>query len=133
MLGEKLGDGGERSAVDLLPALVDFLFLLGLPELVDPAQAVVGGEDLDGRLASSFSRGSRSLRGELDLQQHVVGAEDLRQHPAGITGRQHEAVRGVLGGASSSHSSRLTATPSGCMSRWFSARKRANSIRCQYS
>ncbi len=32
------------------------------------------------------------LRGELDLQQHVIGPEDLRQHPAGVSGRQDVAV-----------------------------------------
>ena len=32
--------------------------------------------------------------------------------------------------ANSSHSSRVTATPVGCMSRSFSARNRGNSIRC---
>ena len=46
MLGEELRDGRQGPSVDLLAALVDLVLLLGLPELVDPAQAVVGGEDL---------------------------------------------------------------------------------------
>ena len=46
----------------------------------------------EGRLASSFSRGSRSLIGELDLQQHVVNPKDLGQHPTGVTSRQNEPV-----------------------------------------
>src|SRR5712692_10191389 len=47
-LGEKLRDGRERAAVDLFAALINLLLLLGLPELVDPAETVVSDECISG-------------------------------------------------------------------------------------
>ena len=93
MLGEKLGDGGERPPVDLLAALVDLVLLLALPELVDPPERVVGGEDRDGQARQQLLQREPVVDRELDLQQHVVGAEDFGKHPAGIFRRQDEAVR----------------------------------------
>ena len=37
MLGEELGDGGQRVGVDLVAGFVDGIFFLGAPELIDPA------------------------------------------------------------------------------------------------
>ena len=42
MLGEELGDGGERVGVDLVAGFVDRVFFLRAPELIDPAKRVVG-------------------------------------------------------------------------------------------
>jgi hypothetical protein len=41
-LGEQLGDGGQLVGADLHFRRVDLVLALGLPELVDPAQAVAG-------------------------------------------------------------------------------------------
>ena len=76
------------------PLLLTSSFFFGLPELVDPAEAVVGEEGLLRQAGQQLLQREPLLRGELDLQQHVVGAENLRQHPAGVTRRQDEAVRG---------------------------------------
>src|ERR1700687_3464356 len=40
VFGKEWGNRGERVPVDLLAALVDFVFPLGLPELIHPAKAV---------------------------------------------------------------------------------------------
>ena len=61
------------------------------------------------------------------------GAGKEEAEKDGGEGEAPEADGGAADGASSSHSSRLTATPSGCMRRWFSARNRANNMRCQHS
>ena len=92
VFGEQLRHRGQGSTVDLLAALVDLILPLGLPELVDPAQAVVGQERFLSAACEQLFQSEAMLRGELDLQQHVVGAEDLRQHLAGVAGRQREAV-----------------------------------------
>ena len=94
VLGEQLRHRGQGPPVDLVAALVDLVLLLGLPELVHPSQAVVGDEGPLRQAGEQFLQLQPLLRGEVDLQQHVVGAENLRQHPAGITRRKDEAVRG---------------------------------------
>ena len=68
---------GSVAPVDLVAALVDLVLLLRLPELVDPAEAVVGREDVARQAREQLLQREPVLGGELDLQQHVVGAEDF--------------------------------------------------------
>jgi hypothetical protein len=92
VFGEKLRHGRDRARVDLVAALVD-LFLPGcLPELVHPAETVVRQKRLRRQFAQQFLERQPMFRGELDFQEHVVGAKHLRQHAAGVPGRQDEAV-----------------------------------------
>ena len=82
-LGEQLGDGGQLVGANLHFGGVDFVFALGLPELVHPAQAVAGLKHLGGQ------RGQQALQLALVLgckgqrKHRAVGLEDLRQHPRG--------------------------------------------------
>jgi len=46
ILGEQLGHGRQFIRADLVVALVHLLLAFGLPELVDPADGVVGLENL---------------------------------------------------------------------------------------
>ena len=93
VLGEELRDGWQRPSVDLLTALVDLVLLLALPELIDPAQAIVGGENLGRQARQQLFQGQPLVDGKLDIQQHVVNPKDLGEHTTGITSRQNEPVR----------------------------------------
>ena len=136
-LGEELGYGWQLPRADLDLGCVDLVLLLGLPELIDPAEAVGGGEYVQWQVA------------------HQALQFLLATPAAGPVGRPGESSRKIWGSmrvakraassqplaapssaARSSHSSRVTATGSsgsGYINRWFSARKRAKSMRCQCS
>ena len=96
MLGEQLRDGGQGLARDLVAGGVDLIFALRLPELIDPPQAVLGGEDLDRQLGDQLLQRPLVLRREADLEHGIVGPENLRQHPGRVTCRQRPAVRRTL-------------------------------------
>ena len=93
MLGEQLRDGGQGLARDLVAGGVDLIFALRLPELIDPAQAVLGGEDLDRQLGDQLLQRPLVLRREADLEHGIIGPENLRQHPGRVACRQRPAVR----------------------------------------
>src|SRR4051794_10309063 len=82
-LGEELCNGREVSAADLPPAVVDLLFLLALPVLIDPAERVVCDEDLAGEAAEDCLKRLPALRRQLDSQARIVGSEDAGQHLPG--------------------------------------------------
>ena len=46
MLGEQLRDSGQLVGADLVARFIDLLLMLGLPELIDPAQAIISSEDV---------------------------------------------------------------------------------------
>ncbi len=97
VFGEQLRHGRQRAAVDLVAALVHLFLPARLPELVDPAQAIVGQERFAGQAGQQLFRGQPLFRCELDVQQHVVGAKNLGQHPASVAGREDEPVRRPFG------------------------------------
>lgn len=92
MLGEELGHRREVGAADLATGLVDLLLPLGLPELVDPAQGVVGGEHLGRQLGEDPLEPRPVLRREAHLVGRVVGPEDAGQHGGGIPRREHPLI-----------------------------------------
>ena len=133
VLGEELRDRRQLVGADLHLGLVDLVLLVRLPELVDPAEAVVG---LEHRLRQTLQQvlhlGAR-FRRQRDLKHRIVLAEDLRQHPLGI-------VAGQFAASPSPSRGRVPAlvecdgdADSGSIRRSVSARKRANSMRCQCS
>jgi len=80
VLGEELGHCRQLVGSDLDAAPVDLVFLFRLPELVGPAEGVVGGEN-GGRqgLEQPLERLS-GLRCECHLEGWVVGPEYAGQH-----------------------------------------------------
>ena len=96
VLGEELGDGGERVGVDLVAGFVDGVFFVRAPELIDPAEGVVGLEDGGGQLGDEPPQGLEMLRGEGDAEQRIVGPEDLREQPGGVAHGEGGAVGRLL-------------------------------------
>ncbi len=135
VLGEELGHRGEVGAADLALGGVDLLLLLGLPELVDPAEGVVGGEELRREVARGCARAPGGPRGRSGAGAAGSSGRKMPGSMRRRSGRRAARRRARLRrAASSAHSSRVTATPcSGWMSRSFSARKRAKSMRCHCS
>lgn len=54
------------------------LFALRLPELIDPAKAVLGGEDLDRQVGDQFLQRPFVLRRKADLEHRIVRAVSQR-------------------------------------------------------
>jgi len=82
VLGEELGDGGERFAGDLLAGLdagVDSFFLGGLPELVGPPEGVVGGEDFAGQVVENLLEFDADFGSHRHFKDGIARAEDLWQ------------------------------------------------------
>src|SRR5208337_3204629 len=79
-LGEELRYRGKRSPIDLMTALVDVVLFLALPELIDPTQAIVGGENLGRQARQQLFEGKAVVGGQLDIQEHIVNPKDLGQH-----------------------------------------------------
>ena len=79
VLGEELRHRAEVGAADLALGGVDLVLLLALPVLVDPAEAIVRGEDLlRERLHDRLEREPRLGR-ESKPDAGIVEAEDPRQ------------------------------------------------------
>ena len=99
VLGEELGDGGQLPGADLDAGLVDLVFALGLPELVGPAQGVVGAEGLGGQFVEQAAELDLVVGGQAQVQHRVVLAEDAGEGLGGEAAGQVEAVAGAqLGG-----------------------------------
>ena len=96
VFGEELGDGVEVGAADLALAAVDLVLFLRLPELVDPAQAVVGREDGGGQSIEQRLQFAPSFRGKAHLYRRIVLLKEAGQHGAGVTGRHFPAVGSPL-------------------------------------
>ncbi len=92
VLGEKLRHRRQFVAPILTSALLTRSFFVPLPELVDPAEAVVGEEDFAGqRFELLFELLARFGR-KLDFQHRVIGAKDGEQHALGELGGQLHPV-----------------------------------------
>ncbi|MPM04009.1 hypothetical protein SDC9_50276 [bioreactor metagenome] len=95
-LGEELGDGGQFPRPDLDLGRVDLVLLLGLPELVDPAQAVGGGEYFGREAGQKALQLVLVLGGEGKAEDRRIGPEDLGQHPGGVPRRKFPHAPGLL-------------------------------------
>ena len=91
-LGEELGDGGQLPRTDLDLGGVDLVLLLGLPELIDPAKAVGGGEDRKLQVGHQALQFLLMLGGQGELKYRRIEAKDLRQHAGGKPGGQFPTV-----------------------------------------
>src|SRR3954467_15440271 len=80
MLGEELRHGTDCGGIYLLATSIDLLFSPRLPELVHPAQTIVGGKDRLWQCVQELLQLLQILRRKRNLKQWIVGAEDLRQH-----------------------------------------------------
>jgi hypothetical protein len=109
LLGEKLRHRrqfvGAHLGAGLLHLPLHFFLLRRLPELVAPAQAVVGLEDGGGQLGEQGFERLFGFQRHLDRQGRAVGAEDVGQHACGVvagdfpfaTGGRVETQLRVLG------------------------------------
>ena len=99
VLGEELRHRAEVGAADLALGGVDLVLLLTLPVLVDPAEAIVRGEDLPReRFHDRLEREPR-LGSESKPDAGVVEAEDPRQDLGREASRHPPRIRLVqLGG-----------------------------------
>src|SRR3989442_6256599 len=88
VLSKQLCDGWQSLARDLVAGGVNLIFALRLPELIDPAQAVLSGKDLDRQIGDEFLQRPFVLRREADLENGIIGPEYLRQHPGRVACRQ---------------------------------------------
>ena len=95
-LGEELRHRRDLVRADLDLGAVDLILLLALPELVDPPQRVGGGEDRLRQRRQQLLQLEHVLGREGDLEQRVVGPEDLRQHPLGAAGGEDPHIHAVF-------------------------------------
>ena len=82
-LGEELGDGRQLVGANLHLRGVDFVLSLGLPELVDPAQAVAGLEHLGRQRSQQALQLALVLGCKGHLEDRALWLEHLRQHAGG--------------------------------------------------
>ena len=92
VLGEELGHRRQVGAADLVAALVDLVLALALPELVDPAQGIVGGEQRGRQALEDGLEPAAVLGREGDPVGGVVGPEDAGQHRRGVPGGEDPGV-----------------------------------------
>ena len=78
VLGEQLGDRAEVGAADLALGGVDLVLLVLLPELVHPAERVVGGEDLRRQAGEDLLEREATFRREPQPDARIVEPEDAR-------------------------------------------------------
>lgn len=98
-LSEKLGDGRQFPCANLDLGGVDFVFFLGLPELIDPTEAVGGGEHLQRKIRHQTLQLLLVFWRQGELKDRRIEPEDLRQHASGETGGQLPTVgRAFIGG-----------------------------------
>lgn len=98
-LGEELGDGRQLPCADLDLGGVHLILLLGLPELIDPAKAVGGGEDFQRQVGHQAFQFLLMLRRQDQLEDRGVEPEDLWQHTGGEPGGQLPAIGGAFLGS----------------------------------
>ena len=98
VLGEELRDRRQLVGADLRLGLVDLVLLVRLPELIDPAEAVVGLEHRARQTLQQVLQLRARFRRQRDLEHRIVLAEDLRQHPLGVVARELQPVRRLLAG-----------------------------------
>jgi hypothetical protein len=82
-LGEELGDCGKFVCANLDFRGVDFVFALGLPVLLHPAQAVAGLVDFVGKSSQKAFEFALVLDGKGHVKYRVLRLKDLRQHAGG--------------------------------------------------
>jgi hypothetical protein len=92
MLGEKLGDGRKGGPADLLAAFVNLVLLLALPELINPAQPIVGGKDGGRQPGQDFLQSVTTFRGKPHLGSRFIAPENTGQHQGRVTSRQHPGI-----------------------------------------
>ena len=99
MLGKELGHGGQFPCADLDLGGVDLVLLLGLPELIDPAEAVGGGEHVQRQVSHQALQFLLVLRRQDQFEDRRIEPEDLWQHAGGEPGRKLPSVgRTFIGG-----------------------------------
>jgi hypothetical protein len=97
--GEELGDGGQLVRTDFDFGGVDLVLALGLPELIDPAQAVAGLEYLGGKAPSSRSSSRWYSGAKPSSNTGLLRFEYLRQHARGqLAGQFPAAFAAKIGG-----------------------------------
>jgi hypothetical protein len=87
VLGEELGHGGQLVGADLDTVSLHGVLPLGLPELVGPAERVVGGEDGGRERREELLQRQPGFGRERHLEGGVVRPEDARQHARGGAAR----------------------------------------------
>lgn len=88
VLGEQLRHRAEVGPADLALAEVDLVLLLRLPELIAPAQSVVGCEHVRRQIPNELLQDIAAFGCQARLRGGIVGEEDAGQHKGGITGSQ---------------------------------------------
>ena len=83
-LGEKLRDGGQRGGVEPVAGTVNGGFFVRAPELVDPAEGIVGEEDFVGQRGSERAE----FGGAGATRKRVAGREDVREQARGTGGEE---------------------------------------------
>ena len=87
---------GSSSAPIFFLRLVDLVLPVRLPELIDPAEAVVGDEDFARQPFEDVLQFLPLLRRQRDLQHRIARAEDLREHALREVARKHQPVLAPL-------------------------------------
>ena len=135
VLGEQLGHRPEVRAADLALRGVDLVLLVLLPELVDPAQRVVGSERLcrDARRGSAPVRGAPPARGAAGRTGRRAGRSREGSRRRSARRRTTRRARPARRRAPRIRRASPARWYCGWSSRPFSARNRANSSRCHCS
>ena len=96
VFGEELGHRADGAGADLLLAVVHLLFLLALPELIHPAQTIIGGEHRCGQVVDDAFQGVTALGREAHLHCGVIQGKEAGQHGCGVAGGQVPGIGGAL-------------------------------------
>src|SRR5437667_197815 len=80
VLGKELRHCRQLLRTDFLPRLVYPVFLLRLPELVHPAEAIICIKDLRRKRSQELLEGLAMLSGQRNPEDGIVRSKDLWQH-----------------------------------------------------
>jgi hypothetical protein len=94
ILGEELGDWSELIGADLFPGPVDLVFALGLPELVGPAESVIGSESFRREGCEHFALFYLVVDCNGEIEYWVIPPENAGECEAGESAGEIEAITG---------------------------------------
>ena len=92
VLGKELGDGRQFIRADLLAGLVDLVLALRLPELVGPAESIIGEEALGRKGCEQLAQFHLIIERDGEIQHRVIPPEDTGQRATGESASQIEAI-----------------------------------------
>ena len=95
ILGEELGDGREFVGTDLFAGLVDLVLPLGLPELVGPAEGIVGAKCLRRKGCEELAQLDLVVESNGEIKYRVVASKNAGKCETGKSAGEIVAIAGA--------------------------------------